>query len=268
MTASPMAMLQLKAVSKRFGGVDALSGIDLQVMPGEIYSIIGPNGAGKTTLFNMASCLLPPSAGSIVFNGEDVTGVAAHEISKRGMARTFQNLAVFKHETVIDNILTGMHAHLKTNIFQAGLFWGFARNTEIAARQEAEEIIEFLEIETIRDMPVGTLSYGLQKRVELGRALAMRPRLLLLDEMVSGMNQEETEDIARFILDIREERGITVMMIEHDMGIVMDISDRVSVLNFGKKIADGTPAQVAADQAVIAAYLGLPDKQSENGAAA
>lgn len=257
MTSSQQPLLQFSGVSKRFGGLDALSGIDLCVMPGQIYSIIGPNGAGKTTLFNLASCLLEPSSGQIVFNGEDITGLAAHQLSKRGMARTFQNLAVFKHETVIDNILTGMHAHLRTQIWSAAMFWGSARQAEIAARQEAEEIVEFLEIETIRDMPVGTLSYGLQKRVELGRALAMRPRLLLLDEMVSGMNQEETEDIARFILDIREERGITVMMIEHDMGIVMDISDHVCVLNFGRKIADGTPAEVSANAAVVAAYLGL-----------
>lgn len=257
MTSFQQPLLQFSGVSKRFGGLDALSGIDLCVMPGQIYSIIGPNGAGKTTLFNLASCLLAPSSGQIVFNGEDITGLAAHQLSKRGMARTFQNLAVFKHETVIDNILTGMHAHLRTQIWSAAMFWGSARQAEIAARQEAEEIVEFLEIETIRDMPVGTLSYGLQKRVELGRALAMRPRLLLLDEMVSGMNQEETEDIARFILDIREERGVTVMMIEHDMGIVMDISDHVCVLNFGRKIADGTPAEVSANAAVVAAYLGL-----------
>lgn len=257
MTTSHQPLLQMSGVFKRFGGLDALSGIDLSVKPGQIYSIIGPNGAGKTTLFNLASCLLAPSAGQIVFNGEDITGLAAHQLSKRGMARTFQNLAVFKHETVIDNILTGMHAHLQTNIWSAAMFWGSARQAEITARQEAEEIVEFLEIETIRDMPVGTLSYGLQKRVELGRALAMRPRLLLLDEMVSGMNQEETEDIARFILDIREERGVTVMMIEHDMGIVMDISDHVCVLNFGRKIADGTPAEVSANDAVVAAYLGL-----------
>lgn len=267
MTSSHQPLLQLSGVSKRFGGLDALSGIDLRVMPGQIYSIIGPNGAGKTTLFNLASCLLAPSSGQIVFNGEDITGMAAHQLSKRGMARTFQNLAVFKHETVIDNILTGMHAHLHTNIWSAAMFWGGARRAEIAARQEAEEIVEFLEIETIRDMPVGTLSYGLQKRVELGRALAMRPRLLLLDEMVSGMNQEETEDIARFILDIREERGVTVMMIEHDMGIVMDISDHVCVLNFGRKIADGTPAEVSANDAVVAAYLGLAADDAQGVAA-
>jgi branched-chain amino acid transport system ATP-binding protein len=249
-------MLAMSGVSKRFGGLDALRDIDLEVLPGQIHSVIGPNGAGKTTLFNLASCLLRPTEGRIEFSGEDITGVPAHGLSRRGLARTFQNLAVFKHESVIDNILTGMHTHLHTGIWSAALFWGPARRAEIAAREAAEEIVEFLEIETIRDVPVGTLSYGLQKRVELGRALAMRPRLLLLDEMVSGMNQEETEDIARFILDIREERNVTVMMIEHDMGIVMDISDHVSVLNFGRKIAAGTPAEVSSDPAVIAAYLG------------
>ena len=259
MSGTSPAMLEMTGVSKRFGGLDALSGIDLKVLPGQIYSVIGPNGAGKTTLFNMASCLLHPTTGRIRFQGEDITGLPAHALSARGMARTFQNLAVFKHESVINNILTGMHAQLSTGIFGAALFWGPARRAEIAAREAAEEIVEFLEIETIRDVPVGTLSYGLQKRVELGRALAMRPRLLLLDEMVSGMNQEETEDIARFILDIREERGITVMMIEHDMGIVMDISDHVTVLNFGRKIAEGTPAEVSANPAVVSAYLGLTE---------
>ena len=259
MSGTSPAMLEMTGVSKRFGGLDALAGIDLTVLPGQIYSVIGPNGAGKTTLFNMASCLLHPTTGRIHFQGEDITGLPAHALSARGMARTFQNLAVFKHESVINNILTGMHAQLSTGIFGAALFWGPARRAEIAAREAAEEIVEFLEIETIRDLPVGTLSYGLQKRVELGRALAMRPRLLLLDEMVSGMNQEETEDIARFILDIREERGITVMMIEHDMGIVMDISDHVTVLNFGRKIAEGTPAEVSANPAVVSAYLGLTE---------
>ena len=249
-------ILQMQGVGKRFGGVEALAAIDIRVQRGHIFSVIGPNGAGKTTLFNMASCLLPPSSGRIVLDGQDVTGAAPHRLSKLGVARTFQNLAVFKHESVMDNILTGMHARLTTNIFQAALFWGSARRAEIQAREDAEEIVEFLEIETLRDLPVGTLSYGLQKRVELGRALAMQPRLLLLDEMVSGMNQEETEDIARFILDIREERRITVMMIEHEMGIVMDISDHVCVLNFGRKIAEGAPDVVAADPAVIAAYLG------------
>lgn len=261
------AMLEMAGISKRFGGLDALSGIDLKVLPGQIYSVIGPNGAGKTTLFNMASCLLHPSSGRIHFQGEDITGLPAHALSARGMARTFQNLAVFKHESVINNILTGMHAQLSTGIFGAALFWGPTRRAEIAAREAAEEIVEFLEIETIRDVPVGTLSYGMQKRVELGRALAMRPRLLLLDEMVSGMNQEETEDIARFILDIREERGITVMMIEHDMGIVMDISDHVTVLNFGRKIAEGSPTEVSTNPAVVSAYLGLADSTASGAQA-
>jgi branched-chain amino acid transport system ATP-binding protein len=249
-------LLEMRGVGKRFGGLEALAGIDLQVRQGHIFSVIGPNGAGKTTLFNLASCLLQPSSGHIVFDGEDITGAPAHSLSRRGIARTFQNLAVFKHESVIDNILTGLHARLGTGIFGAALFWGSARRAEIEAREAVEEIIEFLEIETVRELPVGTLSYGLQKRVELGRALAVAPRFLLLDEMVSGMNQEEREDIARFILDLKDELGMTVFMVEHDMGIVMDISDHVCVVNHGRKIGEGTPAEVSANPDVIDAYLG------------
>ncbi|MBR0900330.1 ABC transporter ATP-binding protein [Bradyrhizobium tropiciagri] len=250
------ALLTVENLSKRFGGLQAVADVSLEVSPGEVCSVIGPNGAGKTTLFNMISGVLRPSGGRITFDGIDLSTISPWKFAAVGIGRTFQNLALFKHGTVVENILTGRHTHLRSTVLDAVVFFGRTRNEEIAARQRVEQIIEFLEIEHIRDAVVGTLSYGQQKRVELGRALASEPKLLLLDEMVSGMNQEETEDIARFVLDIRDELGITVVMIEHEMRIVMDISDRIHVLNFGRKIAEGTPDAIRLDPAVAEAYLG------------
>lgn len=249
-------LLQLSGVSKSFGGLKAVSDVSFSVDRGQICSVIGPNGAGKTTLFNTISGVLRPTTGRILFEGRDIAGTSPSGFARMGLSRTFQNLALFKHGTVVENILVGRHVHLKSSVLEAALFFGRTRREEVAAREYVEKIIEFLEIEAIRDAVVATLSYGQQKRVELARALASEPKLLLLDEMVSGMNQEETEDIARFVLDIRDELGITVLMIEHDMRIVMDISDQVQVLNFGRQIAGGTPRDVSADPAVREAYLG------------
>jgi branched-chain amino acid transport system ATP-binding protein len=250
------AILDIVHVSKRFGGLVAVNDVSFKVEQGQISSLIGPNGAGKTTLFNLISAVFRPSTGQVLFDGQDLTKMPTHRLARLGVARTFQNLAVFKHETVVDNILVGMHTRLRAGPLSAVMFWGWARAEEIKARERVEEIIDFLEIEAVRDHPVGALSYGLQKRVELGRALAISPKLLLLDEMVSGMNREEREDIARFILDLKDELGMTVLMVEHDMGIVMDISDQVYVMNQGSKIAEGAPSEVMRDDAVIAAYLG------------
>ena len=254
MTAGPV--MQLSALTKTFGGVKALSGVDLAVSRGEIVSIIGPNGAGKTTIFNMICRLYEPTSGAIAFEGADLLARRPHHLAALGIGRTFQNLALFRHGTVIENLLVGMHAHLRSGVIAGAIHFGRSRNEEIRAREFAEEIIDFLNIEEIRHHPVSALPYGLRKRVELGRALCTRPKLLLLDEMVSGMNQEETEDIARFVLDLRDELGMTVVMIEHDMKIVMDISDRILVLNFGTPIACGTPQEIAGNPAVIEAYLG------------
>jgi branched-chain amino acid transport system ATP-binding protein len=250
-------LLSIRGLSKYFGGVKAVSEVSIDVTAGTIVSIIGPNGAGKTTFFNMICRLYQPTAGSMTFDGQDLLQARPHHLAARGIGRTFQNLALFRHGTVIDNLLVGLHSRLKSSVFEGAFYLGRTAREERAAREQAEQIIEFLEIEGIRDQQVSTLSYGLQKRVELGRALAIQPKLLLLDEMVSGMNQEETEDIARFVLDLRDELGITVLMIEHDMDVVMDISDAIHVLNFGCCIASGTPAQIAANPQVIEAYLGV-----------
>jgi len=249
-------ILDVRHASKSFGGLKAVSDVSLKVMPGEIVSLIGPNGAGKTTTFNLISGVLPASSGQILFKDEDTAKLRPSDFAAAGIGRTFQNLALFKHGTVIENLLIGRHVHFSSSVLECLLFWGRPRAEEIAARRKVEEIIEFLEIEELRDKPVATLSYGQQKRVELGRALACEPSLLLLDEIVAGMNREEKEDIARFTLDSRDEFGISILMIEHDMQVVMDLSDRIYVLNFGCLIAEGTPAEIANHPEVLQAYLG------------
>ncbi|MPT05964.1 MAG: ABC transporter ATP-binding protein [Delftia sp.] len=256
----PAPLLQVDGVTLAFGGVKALSGVGFDVQPGSITAVIGPNGAGKTSLFNTISGFYRPTGGSIRFQGEDITRVPAPRRARLGLGRSFQNIALFRGMTVLDNIKLGRHAHLRTNVFDALLYLGRARREEAELRRDIEErIIDFLEIDHIRHAPVAALSYGLQKRVEMARALAMQPRILMLDEPVAGMNREETEDMARFILDVRAEWGVTVLMVEHDMGMVMDLSDHVVVLNFGQVIAQGTPAVVQTDPEVNRAYLGAGD---------
>ena len=253
-------LLQVQGVTLAFGGVKALTGVGFDVQPGSITAVIGPNGAGKTSLFNTISGFYRPGGGSIRFQGRDITRIPAPQRAKLGLGRSFQNIALFRGMTVLDNIKLGRHTHLKTNVLDALFYLGRARREEAALRADIEErIIDFLEIDHIRHAPVSALPYGLQKRVEMARALAMQPKILMLDEPVAGMNREETEDMARFILDVRAEWGVTVLMVEHDMGMVMDLSDHVVVLNFGQVIAQGTPAVVQADPEVNRAYLGSGD---------
>ena len=268
-------LLKVDDVSVRFGGVHALSDVSFDLQPGVLGAVIGPNGAGKTTLFNCITGIYRPTTGQILFEGQDVSRLPQHKVARLGIARTFQNLALFSGMTVIDNLMLGRYLHGKTGIL-AGMFYlpSVARE-EVRQRQRVEEIIDLLEINAYRDTYVKDLSYGLQKRVELGRALAQEGRLLLLDEPMAGMTSEEKEDMARFILDVRSTLGTTMLLVEHDMGVVMDIAEFIVVFDFGVKIAEGTPQQIQRDEHVIAAYLGdrkkladvTPDEEEEAAAA-
>ncbi|MDI4635359.1 ABC transporter ATP-binding protein [Pelomonas sp. V22] len=249
-------ILEVKNISLAFGGVKALTDISFDVREHEIRSIIGPNGAGKSSMLNCINGVYHPTQGQISFKGQTFKHMNSRQVAEMGVARTFQNLALFKGMSVLDNIMTGRNLHMKSNLLLQALRWGPAEREEIAQREKVERIIDFLEIQAYRKTPVGRLPYGLQKRVDLGRALAMEPKVLLLDEPMAGMNVEEKQDMCRFILDVNDEFGTTIVLIEHDMGVVMDISDRVVVLDYGKKIGDGAPDEVRRNEDVIRAYLG------------
>ena len=248
--------LSVQNISLNFGGIQALTDVSFTVRKGEILAIIGPNGAGKTSMLNCVNNFYRVDRGQINFEDRNITRLPPHRIAQLGIARTFQNIALYTGLSTLDNLMAARHIHMRAGLIHCLLYFGPARREDLAHRQVVEDIIDFLEIEHIRKAIVGTLSYGLRKRVELGRALAMEPRLLLLDEPMTGMNQEEKEDMARFILDIHERGDTTILLIEHDMGLVTDIADRVIVLDFGSKIADGTPEEIRNNQTVIKAYLG------------
>jgi branched-chain amino acid transport system ATP-binding protein len=255
-TKATQPVLTFDDVLLEFSGVTALNGVSFTVDPGELFAIIGPNGAGKTSIFNVLSGVYRPQRGSVRFGEEELIGRKPHAIARLGIARTFQNIELFSNLTVLDNLMLGRHHHNPYGVLAAFAWLGKARRNELANRRAVEEIVDFLELAQWRRMPVGLLPYGVQKRVELGRALAAEPKLLLLDEPVAGMNLEETEDMARFILDIRDELGLPMVMVEHDMGLVMDLADRIMVVDFGRPIRTGRPREVAADPDVVRAYLG------------
>ena len=253
----PTPLLEVNRISVRFGAVQALERVSLEIRRGEIVAIIGPNGAGKTTLLNVVSGFYHPHEGQILFEGHDRTQLRPYDVAALGVARTFQNVALFKGMSVLDNIMTGRLLKMRGSFLLEALYWGPAMKQELEHRAFVERIIDFLEIQAIRKASAGKLPYGLQKRVELARALAAEPKLLLLDEPMAGMNVEEKEDMCRFILGVNDEFGTTIALIEHDMSVVMDISDRVIALDYGRKIADGRPDEVRADRGVIDAYLGV-----------
>jgi branched-chain amino acid transport system ATP-binding protein len=250
-------VLEAKGLGLRFGAVDALKDVSIAVAPGEIHAVIGPNGAGKSSLLNCLSGFYRPQVGAVLFNGTDIGSMRPHRRAAVGVGRTFQGIQTYPGMTARENILTGFHNQMRTGLFDALLYWGRTRREEEVFAAKAEEIIEFLELEELRHAVVGDLSYGMRKRVDLGRAIALDPKILIMDEPMAGMNPEEKGDLARFILDIRDARKIPIVLVEHDMEVVMDISDTVTVLDFGRVIAVGTPAQVRVNEAVVAAYLGV-----------
>jgi len=253
------AILKGEEITLSFGGISALMGVNFSVKKGEVFSIIGPNGAGKSSLYNVINGFYHPQRGRVIFKGQEITHMKPYEIARLGIARSFQNIELFKHMSVLENMMLGRHIHIKYGLFSSMLYFGPGRKEEVIHRKRVEDIIDFLEIEHIRKKQVGTLSYGLQKRVEMARALCLEPEILLLDEPMAGMNLEETEDMCRFIVDVNTEWGMTVLLIEHDMGVVMDMSDRLMVLDFGESIAEGTPEEVQKNEKVATAYLGDSD---------
>jgi branched-chain amino acid transport system ATP-binding protein len=250
-------VMEMKNITLRFGGVEAIKDISFDIREGEIRAIIGPNGAGKSSMLNVISGFYHPQVGEVWYKGAKRPPMKPYQVARQGIARTFQNIALFEGMTVLDNVMTGRLNHMKASFLDQAFWWGKAQREEVANREKAEEIIDFLEIQNIRKTPVGRLPYGLKKRVELARALVAEPQILLLDEPMAGMNVEEKEDMSRFVLDVNDEFGTTIVLIEHDMGVVMDLSDRVVVMDYGRKIGDGTPAEVRSNQEVIDAYLGV-----------